>query len=181
MPSILAQLLEAATRDLAAVLGRGKGQRAARAARRGAAPDPAELRRVIDGLFDGRRPWEAAALVARLAADVPSPAVSDAACAVGERCRDGHEPEAARAAFLSAILADPPCERGCWQLGALAFARKDPKDSARWLEFVARLLRARVADQDALAVYRQIATLTPSRRDVQELVRVGSLNGALPD
>ncbi len=136
---------------------------------------------MLDALVDDRRPWEASALAARLAAAAPSTEVSDAACALGERCRDGREADAARVAFLSAVVAQPPCERACWQLAALAYARKDPKDSARWLEFVARLMRARVADQDALAVYRQIAALTPGRRDVQELVRIGSLNGSLPD
>ncbi|HUY98527.1 MAG TPA: hypothetical protein VMW47_13085 [Verrucomicrobiae bacterium] len=181
VPVILAQLRAAASEDLAAALGRGKGQRAARSVRSAPHPDPAELRRVLDTHVDGRRPWEAVALAARLAAEIPSVGVSDAACALGERCRDGREPAAARVAFLSAIIAAPPCERACWQLAALAFARKDPKDSARWLEFVARLLRSRVADQDALAVYRQIAALNPSRRDVHELVRTASLNGVLPD
>ena len=181
VPTILAQTRSAAAQDLEAALGRGKGRKAARAVRSLPIPDPAEVRRVVDGLFDSRRPWDAAALVGRLAAEAPSAAVGEAACALGERCRDGREADAARMAFLGAVLADPPCERGCWQLAALAFARKDPEDSARWLEFVARLMRARVADQDALAVYRQIAALTPSRKDIQALVRASTLNGSLPD
>jgi hypothetical protein len=50
-----------------------------------------------------------------------------------------------------------------------------------WLEFVARLLRARGSDADAISVYRQLLKLAPRRSDIRELLRISSLTGVLPD
>ncbi len=181
LPKVVEEVVEAATQTRGQSLDRGRGRRAGRAVAGMALPAAGDTERVFDEMVQSRRFWEAAALAARIADTERSSTFAAQACALGERCRGAKEVEAAAVAFLSAVLASPPCERALWQLAALAVDRRDPGDAARWLEFVAKLLRARTADQDALAVYRQIMSLAPNRRDVREIVRRAALTGSLPD
>ena len=79
------------------------------------------------------------------------------------------------------MLAAPPCETACWQLAGMARESRDPRLAPIWMEFLARLLRVRGADEDAVVVYRQLLNLTPRRQDVRDILRVASLTGVLPD
>jgi len=165
-----------------AVSDRGMAKQAVRTAAEQSAPTDLQTAgsRIGDLLEGGRLP-DAAALALRTAEAFPGAAAAELACRAGEASRDAKDDELATLCFTTAVLAAPPCESACWQLAGMALEQRDPRLAPIWMEFLARLLRVRGADEDAVVVYRQLLNLTPRRQDVSDMLRLASLTGVLPD
>lgn len=135
----------------------------------------------LDDLLEAGQLERAAALALRVTEAFPGESSAELACRAGEASRDSKQEDLAILCLTTAVLAAPPFEQACWQLAGMAVERRDPKLAPIWLELVARLLRVRGADEDAVVVYRQLINICPRREDVREVLRVASLTGSLPD
>ncbi len=135
----------------------------------------------LDDLLQAGQLERASALALRVTEAFPGEASAELACRAGEASRDAKQEDLAILCLTTAVLAAPPFEQACWQLAGMALERKDPKLAPVWLEYVARLLRVRGADEDAIVVYRQLINICPRRDDVREVLRSASLTGSLPD
>ncbi len=165
-----------------AVSDRGPARQAVRAAAEAVPPaDLAVAAGQLDDLLQAGQHERATALVLRVTEAFPGEASAELACRAGEACRAVKQDDLAVLDLTTAVLAAPPFEQACWQLAGMALENKDPQLAPIWLEFVARLLRVRGADEDAVVVYRQLVNLCPRRQDVREILSSASLTGSLPD
>ena len=182
LPQLIEEIVAAAQTQQASLSSRGNARRALTAASaKLPVADGADLTGQIESMLESGQLEEAATLAVHVAGTVGGEQAAGVACTVGERVKQAKHFELAMLCFTTAVLCSPPCDRACWQLGTLFVERKDPVMAPLWLEFIARLLRAKGADTDAMAVYRQLLKLTPRRSDIRELLRTSSLIGALPD
>ncbi|HUY56843.1 MAG TPA: hypothetical protein VMV12_03325 [Candidatus Micrarchaeaceae archaeon] len=182
LPQLIEEIVAAAQTQQASLSSRGNARRALTAASaKLPVADGADLTGQIESLLESGQLEAAATLAVHVAGTVGGEEAAGMACTVGERVKQAKHFELAMLCFTTAVLCSPPCDRACWQLGTLFVERKDPLMAPLWLEFIARLLRAKGADTDAMAVYRQLLKLTPRRSDIRELLRTSSLIGALPD
>lgn len=165
-----------------AVSDRGPARQAVRAAAEAVPPaDLAVAAGQLDDLLQAGQHERATALVLRVTEAFPGEASAELACRAGEACRAVKQDDLAVLDLTTAVLAAPPFEQACWQLAGMALENKDPQLAPIWLEFVARLLRVRGADEDAVVVYRQLVNLCPRRQDVRGILSSASLTGSLPD
>ncbi len=182
LPPLLEEIIGQVHEQRRAVSDRGAARQAVREAAEQSAPsDLNSAAQRLSELIDAHQLTDAAALVLRAIEAFPGETCADMACRVGEAARHAKDEDLATLCFTTAVVAAPPCEPGCWQLAGIALERKDPRLAPIWMEFLARLLRARGADEDAVVVYRQLLNLTPRREDVRDILRVSSLTGVLPD
>ncbi|MHB8324202.1 MAG: tetratricopeptide repeat protein [Candidatus Dormibacteria bacterium] len=182
LPPLLEEIVVQVHEQRRAVSDRGAARQAVREAAEQSAPgDLGSAAQRLAQLIDAHQLTDAAALVLRVTEAFPGETSADMACRVGEAARHAKDDELAILCFTTAVLAAPPVEPACWQLAGIALERKDPRLAPIWMEFLARLLRARGADEDAVVVYRQLLNLTPRREDVRDILRVSSLTGVLPD
>jgi hypothetical protein len=165
-----------------AVSDRGTARQAVRASAEAVPPaDLALAAAQLEDLLQADQHERATALALRVTEAFPGEASAELACRAGEACRAVKQDDLAVLNLTTAVLAAPPFEQACWQLAGMALERKDPQLAPIWLEFVARLLRVRGADEDAVVVYRQLVNLCPRRQDVREILSSASLTGSLPD
>ena len=182
IPALTDEIVAQVHAQRRAVSDRGTAREAVRAASEQAAPSElaVAVQRMAE-LIDGHRLTEAAALALRASEAFPGESSAELACRAGEAARHSKDDELATLCFTTSVLAAPPGDPACWQLAGMALERKDPRLAPIWMEFLAKLLRARGADEDAVVVYRQLLSLTPRREDVRDILRVASLTGVLPD
>lgn len=205
MPALVAEIVAQALSQRRAVSDRGLARKAVRAAAKPSAPwELGAAADRISELIGARKLTDVAALAVRLTESLPGEAAAELACSAGEACRRAAEDDLATLCFTSAVLASPPCEPACRQLAEMALAGRerrrapsrarlyaparidleeeeiDPRLAPIWLEFLARVLRVRGADGDAVMVYRQLLALAPGRDDVRAMVGAASLTGSLP-
>ncbi len=206
MPALVAEIVAQALSQRRAVSDRGLARKAVRAAAKRSAPwDLGSATERVSELIQARKLTDATAIVVRLTESLPGEASAELACSAGDACRQAAEDDLATVCLTSAVLASPPCEPACRQLAEMALAwreprrapsrailyaparidleeeERDPRLAPIWLEFLARVMRVRGADGDALMVYRQLLALAPGREDVRAIVDVASLTGSLPD
>ena len=182
LPAVVDAIVEQVHQQRRAVSDRGLSRQAVRAAAEQTAPSDLPSASVTMGeLLDAKRLADAAALALRVTEAFPGEVSADLACRAGEACRQAKDADLAALCFTTAVLAAPPCEAACWQLAGMALEQRDARLAPTWLEFLARLLRVRGADEDAIVVYRQLLNLAPRRHDVRDILRVASLTGTLPD
>ena len=205
MPALVAEIVPQALRQARSVAERGLARKAVRSAAK--LPSQADVGTAGGHLSEllGARKWvEAAALAIHLAELFPGEAASELACRTGEACRQAGEVDLALLCFTNAILSAPPCESACRQLSDLCLewtrprqapsrsllyapARidieedtRDPRLALVWLEFLARVLRVRGADSEAIGVYEQLLQLAPGRDDVRAMLEAAARSGRLP-
>ncbi len=182
LPSLVDEIVAAAKVQQEALSVRGNARRALSSARESLPlaerVDPSTQ---IEALLEAGQIEEAASMAVQVATTVGGEDAAGLACAVGEGVKQSKNFELAVLCFTTAVLSCPPCDRACWQLCNLSIERKDMVMAPIWLEFVARLLRARGADIDAISVYQQLLRLTPRRTDIREMLRISTLTGVLPD
>ena len=165
-----------------AVSDRGGARQAVHAAAEAVPPADLPLAAAqLDDLLQAGQLERATALILRVTEAFPGEGSAELACRAGEACRAAKQDDLAVLNLTTAVLAAPPFEQACWQLAGMALERKDPQLAPIWLEFVARLLRVRGADEDAVVVYRQLVNLCPRRQDVRAILSSASLTGTLPD
>ncbi len=182
LPELLREISEAAEEQRRGAAAKGTAHRLLGAARRQLPEGDGRstLARARERLQT--EDLEQAAVLALMVSEAfPGEESAALACEVGELAELANEAPLAVLCYTSAVLADPPCDAACWKLCNLAVERRDPVQGPVWLEFIARLLRARGADGDAISVYRQLLRLAPRRRDIRDLLRTSSLTGVLPD
>ncbi|MGH7758827.1 MAG: tetratricopeptide repeat protein [Candidatus Dormibacteria bacterium] len=182
LPELLREISEAAEEQRRGAAAKGTAHRLLEAARRQLPEGDGRstLARARERL-QTEDLEQAAVLVLVVSEAFPGEESAALACEVGELAERANEAPLALLCYTSAVLADPPCDAACWKLCNLAVERRDPVQGPVWLEFIARLLRARGADGDAISVYRQLLRLAPRRRDIRDLLRTSSLTGVLPD
>lgn len=182
LPALLEEIVAAAKSQQEAIPAKSTARRALAAAREtlplAEGTDPAGQ---IQALLEAGELENAAATAVQLASAQRGDDAADLVCDVGDAIHAAKLLDLAVLCFSAAVLASPPCDRACWELCTLSVERRDAVMAPVWLEFVARLLRARGADADAISVYRQLLKLAPRRVDVRELLRTSSLTGTLPD
>jgi tetratricopeptide (TPR) repeat protein len=205
MPALVADIVPQALRLARAVAERGLARKALRSASK--LPSQADLGTAEDRLSEllGARKWvDATALAVHLAESFPGEAASQLACRTGEACRQAGEVDLALLCLTNAVLSAPPCEPACRQLSDLCLewtrprqapsrsllyapARIDIEEEARdprlalvWVEFLARVLRVRGADAEAIAAYQQLLQLAPGRDDVRAMLEATASSGRLP-
>lgn len=165
-----------------AVSERGPARQAVHmSAELGAPADMASAQAQLSTALAGGNLERAAAVVLRTTEAYPGETSAEMACRTGVALREAKREDLATLVLTTAVLAAPPQEQACWQLAGLALEGRDPRLAPIWLEFVARLLRVRGADEDSVVVYRQLLNLCPRRADVREILRVASLTGSLPE
>ncbi|MGC1183998.1 MAG: hypothetical protein WBA31_02455 [Candidatus Dormiibacterota bacterium] len=182
LPALLEEIVAAAKSQQEAIPAKSAARRALAATREtlplAEGTDPAGQ---IQALLEAGEMENAAATAVQLANDQRGEDAADLVCDVGDAIQSAQQLDLAVICFTAAVLASPPCDRACWKLCTLSVERRDAVMAPVWLEFVARLLRARGADVDAISVYRQLLKLAPRRVDIRELLRISSLTGTLPD
>jgi len=182
LPALSEEIVSQVHEQRRAVSDRGTARQAVHAASEQSAPsDLGSATERLAELIDGHQLTQAAALALRTAEAFPGEAAAELACRVGEAARHSKDDDLATLCFTTSVLAAPPGDPACWQLAGMALERKDPRLAPIWMEFLAKLLRARGADEDAVVVYRQLLNLTPRREDVRDILRTASLTGVLPD
>ncbi len=182
LPKLVEEIVATAKNQQAELSSKGHARRALEAARvKLPLADGADPSIQIHELLEAGQLEEAATMAVQMATTVGGEEAAAAACTVGEGIKQIKEVELAVLCFTTAVLCFPPFDRACWQLCSLSVERRDAVMAPVWLEFVARLLRARGADIDAISVYRQLLKLAPRRTDIRELLRTSSLTGVLPD
>jgi hypothetical protein len=182
LPPLVEEIVAAVKSQRKALPSKGKvGQvLAAVQGRSQFAPD-ADASEQIRSALEAGELEQAATMAIPLAEAAPGEASAAVVCAVGEAVKQSRDAGLATLCFTTAVVCDPPCDRACWQLCNISVERRDIALAPVWLEFIARLLRARGADAESIVVYRQLLNLAPRRRDVRELLRTSSLTGTLPD
>ncbi|HUY08881.1 MAG TPA: hypothetical protein VMW80_05455, partial [Candidatus Dormibacteraeota bacterium] len=182
LPQLVEEIVATAKTQQEGLSSKGNARRALAAAREqlplAVGADPTSQ---IHSLLEAGELEGAATMAIQLATTRGGEEAAGVACTVGEGVKQAKHVELAVLCFTTAVLCCPPCDRACWHLCTLSVERRDVVMAPVWLEFVARLLRARGADTDAISVYRQLLKLTPRRTDIRELLRISSLTGVLPD
>ena len=179
---LIEQIVQQVHEQRRAVSDRGPAKQAVRASAEAVPPADLTLAGAqLNDLLEAAQHERATALALRVTEAFPGEASAELACRAGEACRAAKQDDLAVLNLTTAVLAAPPFEQACWQLAGMALERKDPQLAPIWLEFVARLLRVRGADEDAVVVYRQLVNLCPRRQDVREILSSASLTGSLPD
>lgn len=182
LPLLVEEIVATAKSQQVALSSRGNARRALAAARdKLPLADGADPSSEIQSLLEAGQLEEAATMAVQMAETRRGEEAAGVACAVGEGVKQAKHFELAVLCFTTAVLSCPPCDRACWQLCTLSVERRDTAMAPVWLEYIARLLRARGADADSISVYRQLLKMTPRRFDIRELLRTSSLTGALPD
>ena len=205
MPQLVSEIVPQALRQARTVAERGLARKAVRsAAKLPAQADVGSAGSRISELLGARKWVDASALAVHLAELLPGEAASEVACRTGEACRQAGEVDLALLCFTNAILSAPPCEPACRQMADLCLewtrprqapsrsllyapARidieeetRDPRLALVWLEFLARVLRVRGADAEAIATYQQLLQLSPGRDDVRAMLEAAGRSGVLP-
>ena len=182
LPLLVEEIVATAKSQQVALSSRGNARRALAAARdKLPLADGADPSSEIQSLLEAGQLEEAATMAVQMAETRRGEEAAGVACTVGEGVKQAKHFELAVLCFTTAVLSCPPCDRACWQLCTLSVERRDTAMAPVWLEYIARLLRARGADADSISVYRQLLTMTPRRFDIRELLRTSSLTGTLPD
>jgi hypothetical protein len=182
LPLLIDEIVAQVHEQRRAVSDRGLANKAVRAAAEQSAPsDMNSVETLLWGMLEAGNLTDASALVLRASEAFPGDRSADLACRAGEAARGAKEEPLAILCLTTAVLAAPPCETACWQLAGIAREGRDPRLAPIWMEFLARLLRVRGADEDAVVAYRQLLNLTPRRQDIRDILRVASLTGVLPD
>lgn len=182
LPALVDEIIDQVHQQRRAVADRGQARQAVRSAAEQTVPsDLSSATTAMAELLEAKRLADAAALALRVTEAFPGEVAAELACRAGEACRQAKDVELAALCFTTAVLSAPPCEAACWQLAGMALEQRDARLAPIWMEFLARLLRLRGADEDAIVVYRQLLNLAPRRQDVRDVLRVASLTGTLPD
>ncbi len=182
LPPLLEEIAAQVHEQRRAVAEKGQARAAVRSSSEQSAPaDLPTASNLMTDLLGAGRLVDAAALAMRAAEAFPGQVAAELACRAGEACRESKDEDLAVLCFTTAVLTAPPCEAACWQLAGMALEQREPRLAPIWIEFLARLLRVRGADEDAVVIYRQLLNLTPRRQDVRDILRVASLTGTLPD
>ena len=182
LPLLVEEIVATAKSQQVALSSRGNARRALAAARdKLPLAEGADPSSEIQSLLEAGQLEEAATMAVQMAETRRGEEAAGVACTVGEGVKQAKHFELAVLCFTTAVLSCPPCDRACWQLCTLSVERRDTAMAPVWLEYIARLLRARGADADSISVYRQLLKMTPRRFDIRELLRTSSLTGTLPD
>lgn len=182
LPLLVEEIVATAKSQQVALSSRGNARRALAAARdKLPLADGADPSSEIQSLLEAGQLEAAATMAVQMAETRRGEEAAGVACTVGEGVKQAKHFELAVLCFTTAVLSCPPCDRACWQLCTLSVERRDTAMAPVWLEYIARLLRARGADADSISVYRQLLKMTPRRFDIRELLRTSSLTGTLPD
>jgi tetratricopeptide (TPR) repeat protein len=139
--------------------------------------DVAGARDVVENQLRRKRGAEAAALLQRLAQEIPGRETADLALDCGDRCMALGQSRSATNCFLAGWRADPAYEAPLWRLADVCLADREVDLATGYLERIAELMRSRGDDPGALAVYRKIVTVAPDREDIRKLVRLAQSTG----
>ena len=156
-----------------------KGRRRGRPTSPERIPDVAAGRELVEEQLRRKRGSEAAALLQRIAAEIPGRETADLALDSGDRCLALGQNRSATNCYLAGWRADPLYEAPLWRLADVCLADREVALATGYLERVAELLRSRGDDAGALAVYRKIVTVAPDREDIRRLVRLAQATGRL--
>jgi tetratricopeptide (TPR) repeat protein len=141
--------------------------------------DVAAARDHVEEHLKRKRGAEAAALLQRVAAELPGRETADLALDSGDRCLALGQNRSATNCYLAGWRADPLYEASLWRLADVCLADREVALATGYLERVAELMRTRGDDAGALAVYRKIVTVAPDREDIRRLVRLAQATGRL--
>ena len=141
--------------------------------------DVAAARDLVEEHLKRKRGAEAAALLQRVAAELPGRETADLALDSGDRCLALGQNRSATNCYLAGWRADPLYEASLWRLADVCLADREVALATGYLERVAELMRSRGDDFGALAVYRKIVTVAPDREDIRRLVRLAQTTGRL--
>jgi hypothetical protein len=181
LPVLLEEIAAAAKSQQEAIPAKSNARRALDAKQSLSLAEGTDPAGQIQALLDEGHLDNAAAMAVQFAKDRSGAVAAELICDVGDAVHQAKQLDLAVLCFATAVITSPPCDRACWKLCTLSVERQDTTMAPVWLEFVARLLRARGSDPDAISVYRQLLKLTPGRSDIRELLRISSLTGVLPD
>jgi hypothetical protein len=141
--------------------------------------DIATARDLVEEQLRRKRGAEAAALLQRVAAELPGRETADLALDSGDRCLALGQNRSATNCYLAGWRADPAYEAPLWRLADVCLADREVALATGYLERIAELLRSRGDDAGALAVFRKIVTVAPEREDIRRLVRLAQATGRL--
>jgi hypothetical protein len=181
LPVLLEEIATAAKSQREAIPAKSNARRVLEAKQSLSLAEGTDPAGQIQGLLDEGQLDNAAAMAVQFAKDRSGDVAAELICDVGDAVHQAKQLDLAVLCFATAVITSPPCDRACWKLCTLSVERQDVTMAPVWLEFVARLLRARGSDADAISVYRQLLKLAPRRSDIRELLRISSLTGVLPD
>jgi hypothetical protein len=142
-------------------------------------PDVASGRDLVEEQLKRKRGAEAAALLQRIAAELPGRETADLCLDSGDRCLALGQNRSATNCYLAGWRADPSYEAPLWRLADVCLSDREVALATGYLERVAELMRTRGDDAGALAVYRKIVTVAPEREDIRRLVRLAQATGRL--
>jgi hypothetical protein len=134
--------------------------------------DVATARELVEEQLRRKRGAEAAALLQRLATELPGRDTADLALDSGDRCLALGQNRSATNCYLAGWRADPGYETPLWRLADVCLADREVALATGYLERIAELLRTRGDHAGALAVYRKIVTIAPEREDIRRLLRL---------
>ncbi|HEV7466432.1 MAG TPA: hypothetical protein VGP96_09020 [Candidatus Dormibacteraeota bacterium] len=134
--------------------------------------DVVTARDLVEEQLRRKRGAEAAALLQRLAAELPGREIADLALDSGDRCLALGQNRSATNCFLAGWRADPGYEAPLWRLADVCLADREVALATGYLERIAELMRSRGDHVGALAVYRKIVTVAPEREDIRRLLRL---------
>jgi hypothetical protein len=141
--------------------------------------DIATARDLVEEQLRRKRGAEAAALLQRVAAELPSRETADLALDSGDRCLALGQNRSATNCYLAGWRADPAYEAPLWRLADVCLSDREVALATGYLERIAELMRSRGDDAGALAVYRKIVTVAPEREDIRRMVRLAQATGRL--
>jgi hypothetical protein len=141
--------------------------------------DIATARDLVDEQLRRKRGAEAAALLQRVAAELPGRETADLALDSGDRCLALGQNRSATNCYLAGWRADPAYEAPLWRLADVCLTDREVALATGYLERIADLMRTRGDDAGALAVYRKIVTVAPEREDIRRMVRLAQATGRL--
>jgi hypothetical protein len=141
--------------------------------------DVGTARELVEEQLRRKRGAEAAALLQRVAAELPSRETADLALDSGDRCLALGQNRSATNCYLAGWRADPAYEAPLWRLADVCLADREVALATGYLERIADLMRSRGDHAGALAVYRKIVTVAPDREDIRRLLRLAEATGRL--
>ncbi|MDB5065674.1 MAG: hypothetical protein JWM18_2108, partial [Chloroflexi bacterium] len=141
--------------------------------------DVATARDLVEEQLRRKRGAEAAALLQRLAAELPGRETADLALDSGDRCLALGQNRSATNCYLAGWRADPGYETPLWRLADVCLADREVALATGYLERIAELMLTRGDHAGALAVYRKIVTIAPEREDIRRLLRLAEGAGRL--
>jgi hypothetical protein len=132
-----------------------------------------EARKTIEDRLGRRRCDDAAALIQKLAQEPGGRAVAELGLNAGDRCRALGKHNAALSCYLAATRADPVFNEPLLRLADICIDDHDIDLAVAYLERVARFYKLSGNHQEAIRVFRKIATIAPYRDDILSmLVRI---------